>query len=229
MKLSFRLQQIADLISKYKNGEVLADIGTDHAYLPCYLLKNHIISKAYACEVAQGPYESSQATIVQNHLENQVIALLGDGIDPICDKDTDMIVIAGMGAYLISEILEKNLDYIKCVHTMFLQPNANSDHLRKYLFDHGFMIIDEKIVKDGHHVYEMMVVNHAKENVPYDEYDVVFGPVLKKNKDPLFIDKWQRQKKVYENIMNNLDVSHPRYNELSHKIKMIEVILDESI
>lgn len=229
MKLSFRLQQIADLISKYKNGEVLADIGTDHAYLPCYLVKNHIISQAYACEVSQGPYESSLTTIHQYQLEDQVIALLGDGIDPIRDKVTDMIVIAGMGAYLITEILEKNFEYIKRVHMMFLQPNANSDHLRKYLFDHRMMIIDEKIVKDGHHVYEMMAVCHSNHDIVYDEYDVVFGPVLKKNKDLLFIDKWRVQKKVYENIISNLDVTHPRYNELSHKIKMIEVILDESL
>lgn len=229
MKLSYRLKQIADLISKYKNGEVLADIGTDHAYLPCYLVENHIISQAYACEVAPGPYASSLATIQQHHLQDQVIALMGDGLDPIKDKPSDMIVIAGMGAYLISEILEKNFDYLSSVKMLFLQPNANSDHLRKYLFDHGLMIKDEKMVKDGHHIYEMMVVCHHYEDIVYDEYDILFGPILRQSKDPLFIEKWQRQKHVFENIIKDLDVEHPRYIELSHKIKMIEVTLNESI
>ena len=229
MKLSYRLKQIADLISKYKNGEVLADIGTDHAYLPCYLVENHIITQAYACEVANGPYQSSLATISQHQLQDQVIALLGDGLDPIKDKQSDMIVIAGMGAYLISEILEKNFNCLKQVKVLFLQPNANSDHLRKYLFEHGLMIIDEKMVKDGHHIYEMMVVCHQIADMEYDEYDILFGPVLKQHKDSLFIEKWQHQKHVFENIIKDLDADHPRYIELSHKIKIIEVVLDESL
>lgn len=69
MKLSKRLQAIADLIKKYKQGEILADIGTDHAYLPCYLVENDIINKAYACDIASGPINASIDTIHQYHLE----------------------------------------------------------------------------------------------------------------------------------------------------------------
>lgn len=227
MKLSNRLKRLVDLIEKYKKGDVLADIGTDHAYLPCYLVENKIISKAYACDVSQGPYESSLSTISKHHLIDQVEALLGDGLDPILDKKVDMITIAGMGSYLIGDILEKNRQYIKDDHLLFLQPNANTDHLRQYLFSHDFMIVDELLIKEGHHIYDMMVVK--KSHYIADEYDIEFGPILKNKKTELFIEKWKKQYVVYQNIMKGLSPNHPRYEELKHKIEMIEVILDESL
>ena len=127
MKLSKRLQLIADVISKYKQGSVLADIGSDHGYLPCYLVKNKIITCAYACDVAQGPLDSAKETIKQYGLEDKVFALLGNGLNPILDREVDMISIAGMGSYLISEILEEHREYLRNVKLMFLQANANND------------------------------------------------------------------------------------------------------
>lgn len=229
MKLSKRLQVLANLIEKYKQGDVLADIGTDHAYLPCYLIENKIVNKVYACDVAKGPYKSSLSTIKQRQISDDVEALLGDGLDPILDKKVDMIAIAGMGSFLITEILEKNIAYLNKIEIMFLQPNANTDHLRKYLFEHKFNIIDESLVKDGDHIYEMMVVKKVNQVMDHNEYDIEFGPILKKQLSPLFIDKWQKQYKVYQNIMKDLSKEHPRYIELKHKMKMIEVILNESI
>ena len=102
MKLSKRLQLIADVISKYKQGSVLAGMGSDHGYLQWYLVKNKIITCAYACDVAQGPLDSAKETIKQYGLEDKVFALLGNGLNPILDREVDMISIAGMGSYLIS-------------------------------------------------------------------------------------------------------------------------------
>ena len=108
MKLSKRLELLAYLVEKHKKGNILADIGTDHAYLPCYLIEKNIIDKAYACDVAKGPFAASLSTIRQYHFEENVEALLGDGLDPILDKEVDIVTIAGMGSFLIVEILEKN-------------------------------------------------------------------------------------------------------------------------
>ena len=108
MKLSGRLLELAQLVDKHKNGTILADIGTDHAYLPCYLIEKNIIEKAYACDVAQGPFKASLSTIEHYHFEEKIEALLGNGLNPILDKDVSMITIAGMGAFLIGDILEEN-------------------------------------------------------------------------------------------------------------------------
>ncbi len=136
MKLSKRLELLAYLVEKHKKGNILADIGTDHAYLPCYLIEKNIIEKAYACDVAKGPFAASLSTIKQYHFEENVEALLGDGLDPILDKEVDMVTIAGMGSFLIVEILEKNKAYLNKVKQFYLQPNANTDHLRKKDIDH---------------------------------------------------------------------------------------------
>ena len=213
MKLSKRLELLAYLVEKHKKGNILADIGTDHAYLPCYLIEKNIIDKAYACDVAKGPFAASLSTIKQYHFEENVEALLGDG----------------MGSFLIVEILEKNKAYLNKVKQFYLQPNANTDHLREYLFKNHFKIIDEKIIKDGHHVYEMMVVENTNQDIQYSQEDMMFGPVLRKNKNELFIRYWQKQYQTYLKIMNDLPSNHPRYLELEKQKQLIEGELNESL
>ena len=223
MKLSKRLELLAHLVEKHKKGNILADIGTDHAYLPCYLIEKNIIDKAYACDVAKGPFAASLSTIKQYHFEENVEALLGDGLDPILDKEIDMVTIAGMGSFLIVEILEKNKDYLNKVKQFYLQPNANTDHLRKYLFNNHFKIIDEKMIKDGHHVYEMMVIENTNQDIQYSQEDIMFGPILRKNKDELFIRYWQKQYQTYLKIMKDLPSNHPRYLDLEKQNENIEL------
>lgn len=230
MKLSKRLQLIADVIVKYKQGSVLADIGTDHGYLPCYLVENKIITSAYACDVAKGPLDSSKETIKQHALEDRVFPMLGSGLNPILNRKVDMISIAGMGAYLICEILDEHREYLRNVQIMFLQSNANNDHLRKYLFANDWIIIDEQMVKDAGHIYEVMVVTARKNKaVTYNQKDEEFGPILINNQTPLFKEKWQKQYQVYKKIQNTLSQDHPRYHEINNKMKMIKEVLHDCL
>lgn len=227
MKLSKRLQAIADLIEKYKQGEILADIGTDHAYLPCYLVENKIIEKAYACDIASGPINASIETIKQYQLEKNVIPLLGSGMNPIIDKKVDMISICGMGGKLTVDILNEYPDFLNH-HRYILQSNIGLEVLREFLSQENMVILDEDIVKDAHHIYEIIVCEKTKEKVEYNEIDFVFGPCLRKNKNHLFYEKWKHQLNVQKKIQDSLDENHPRYKEVSHMIEMIEGELNES-
>lgn len=228
MRLSKRLQLIAEVIEEYKQGSKLADIGTDHAYLPCYLVKNKIITHAYACDVADGPYGCSVETIAFYEVDKQVTALLGDGLEPILDKHVDMISIAGMGAHLVTEILDKHRVYLQNINVMFLQVNANTDYLRKYLFTNDWKIVDERMVKDAGHIYEVLVVTKQNnKDIVYTKEDVEFGPVLVTTRPNLFKEKWQNQYQIYNTIMASLPKDHPRYIELHDKVKRIEGILYE--
>ena len=230
MKLSKRLQLIADVIIKYKQGSVLADIGTDHGYLPCYLVENKIIASTYACDVAKGPLESSKETIKQYALEDRVFPMLGSGLNPILNRKVDMISIAGMGAYLICEILDEHREYLRDVKVLFLQSNANNDHLRKYLFANDWIIIDEQMVKDAGHIYEVMVITARKNKaITYNQKDEEFGPILINNQTPLFKEKWQKQYQVYKKIQNTLSQDHPRYHEIDNKMKMIKEVLHDCL
>ena len=228
MKLSGRLLELAQLVDKHKNGTILADIGTDHAYLPCYLIEKNIIEKAYACDVAQGPFKASLSNIEHYHFEEKIEALLGNGLNPILDKDVSMITIAGIGAFLIGDILDENKDYIDQNKLLFLQPNANSDHLREYLFKNNFTILDEKMIQDGHHIYEMMVVKKVND-VQMTKEDLLFGPVLRKEKSDLFIQYWKKQYKTYQRIQKDLPKEHQRYQEIDQILKLIEGELNESL
>ncbi len=226
MKLSKRLQAIADLIKKYKQGERLADIGTDHAYLPCYLVSEGIIEKAYACDIASGPIHASIETIQSNHLEEKVIPLLGSGMNPILDKEVDMISICGMGGKLTVEILDEHKELLD--HLFILQSNVGLDILREYLFQQNIKIIDEDIVEDAHHIYEIIVCKKACQELDYTLEDIYFGPCLRKKKNKLFYKKWQRQLQIYQNIIVSLEKSHSRYQEVKKLIGMIEGEINES-
>ena len=227
MKLSKRLQAIADLITKYKQGDTLADIGTDHAYLPCYLVSEGIIEKAYACDIASGPINASIETIQLYQLERHVIPLLGSGMNPIIDKNVDMISICGMGGKLTVDILDEHKEFLDH-HRFILQSNVGLEVLREYLFKHQMKIIDEGIVKDAHHIYEIIVCEKTKEVISYNEQDIYFGPCLRKNKNGLFYEKWYRQLEIQRKIIESLDSTHPRYQEVIHMIQLIEGEINES-
>lgn len=226
MKLSKRLQAIANYIVKYKQGDTLADIGTDHAYLPCYLVEQGVIDKAYACDIASGPINVSIETIQLYHLEKKVIPLLGSGMNPICDKKVDMISICGMGGKLTVDILDEYRDLLG--HYRFiLQVNVGLDILREYLFQQQMKIMDEGIVRDAHHIYEIIVCEKAKEPFSYSRKDIDFGPCLRKNKTDLFYEKWYYQLNIQKKILASLNSQHPRYQEVMKMIEMIEGELNE--
>lgn len=223
MKLqSQRLLSVALLIEKYKQGRFLADIGSDHAYLPAYLIDKKSIEYAYACDIAQGPLQKAQETINKYHCENQIEALLGNGLDPIVNKKVDMISICGMGGLLICDILEKHLDLLDdCL--LFLQPNTAEDLLREFLMKHKFKIIDEAIILDSHHIYEILVCK--KGNMPLTKKDILFGPYLRQEKNEIFIEKWTHILETKIKILHSLPNDHIRYEEIKNEIDIIEEVL----
>lgn len=226
MKLSKRLYAISKLVEKYKHGEVLADIGSDHGYLPCDLVSRNVMKKAYACDIAEGPLNASKENIQLNHLENKVIPLLGSGMNPIINKNVDMISISGMGGILMVEILDEYKDLLKN-YRFVLQANVGIEVLREYLNQMNLKIIDEDIVKDAHHIYEIIVCEYGQSDSLTKE-DIYFGPVLRKNRSQLFIEKWQYNLKIQQKILSSLEQTHPKYQEVLSMIKMIEGELSES-
>lgn len=144
--LDERLLACASLVS---NGARLADIGTDHAYLPIWLLINNKISYAIACDINQSPLDSGRENADKYTAEN-IEFRLGNGLAPIKEKDniTD-IVIAGMGGEIISEILKASPIAKKQGVNLILQPMTKSEELIKFLYNEGFEI-DSQICTVSH-------------------------------------------------------------------------------
>ena len=141
---SNRIQEILEWV----NGECIADIGCDHAYVVCNAILNHQSKKGYACDVAQGPLDNAKKTIEENHLSDFVSCRLLDGIQGL-ESDVDQIIICGMGGKLIIDILSKGNLYRGL--RLLLSCHKDDFALRKYLHDHHIHIVREKMIYDHGH------------------------------------------------------------------------------
>ena len=143
--------------AKLCKGDVLCDVGTDHGYLPCYMIENGLCKKAYACDIARGPLNSAIEHIKERCLSDRITALLSDGLDSVEKGDVTDVVIAGMGGELIAQIISR-CEWLKEGINLVLQPMTKPDILRKSLFDLGFCITRELACVSGRFVYSVMQV-----------------------------------------------------------------------
>ena len=150
IRLDSRLSAVADFV---RNNSVVADIGTDHAYLLAYLLQQGIISKGIAADLRQGPLDNAKRTLIEcGQLEN-VRLVLSDGLDKLKKGDCDDIVIAGMGGILIKDILERTSWIYDEKIRIIAQPMSHAEVLRRFFAENGFKIISESAATDGRHNY----------------------------------------------------------------------------
>ncbi len=172
MKLDNRLMAIANLVRKDK---ILADIGTDHAYLPVYLVEKGIINKAIASDLRVGPLDNAKTTVASYGYENQIELRLSDGLDNFKENEVDEIAVAGMGGLLISQFIErtkwlKNSD----IH-LILQPMTHIEELRKAMFDNGFIMDKEVVAKDGDKLYIVFSAYYYDDVTAYTDLDLIVG------------------------------------------------------
>ncbi|MEG2813895.1 MAG: class I SAM-dependent methyltransferase [Oscillospiraceae bacterium] len=166
-KIDKRLSAVASLINK---SEYMCDIGTDHAYLPCYLIKSNICKRCFACDINQLPLNSAKKNIEKNGLSDKITTVLSNGLENVNPDFATEIVIAGMGGELISTIID-NWQYSKEENRHFiLQPMTKIDILRRYLCENGFEIIREIPVLEENHCYVAMSVYFK--NKPFTPSDL---------------------------------------------------------
>ena len=177
LKLKSRLNMAAQMVRK---GSRLADIGTDHAYLPASLILDGTVPCAIAADLRKGPLENAEATVNHYGIAEKVQLRLSDGLKCVNRDEVDDIVIAGMGGILISEILEaapwvkdKNIQLI-------LQPQTHDEILRKWLWENGFEITDEDSCFDDGKTYICMAVRYTGEVTSHSEAEILFGGFLSK-------------------------------------------------
>lgn len=147
--LSIRLNAVANLI---KDNKIVADIGTDHASLPIFLVKEGRANKVYAADINVGPLESAKKNITDANLTDKIETILSDGLKNV-PKDAEEIAIAGMGGKLIAEIIDA-APFTKSQNVgLVLQPMSNASFLRRYLLENGYDILIETAFEDAGHLY----------------------------------------------------------------------------
>ncbi len=197
-KLSKRLAAVASFVEQ---GATLADIGSDHAYLPCHLVMEGRISKAIAGEVVKGPFESAVKNVRKKGLTHEITVRLGNGLEAIQETDgVDTITIAGMGGPLIASILTDGSEKLKDVKRIITQPNIHALSIREWAIQKGWRIIDEQILKEDNKIYEIIVLE--KGQATYGELEMMVGPFLLERKSHTFIEKWKRESDEWKRVLS---------------------------
>lgn len=200
LNLSPRLAMVARFVTP---GARIADIGSDHGYLPAHLLLNQNITYAVIGEVASGPLENAKHELDRRHLTAYTQVRLANGLAAILPEDNvTEVTIAGMGGILISEILSAGYQRHQKFEKLILQPNTDEQVLRTWLEQHHYQITAEDIVQEGKHFYEVIVAQPGEQVL--SETDRLFGPLLRKQQAPAFFAKWQKELQRIETIFDNL-------------------------
>ena len=229
MELSKRLKFIASHIEKCKS---IADIGTDHGYIPIYAVKNNLCESAIASDINKDPVRKSKLNISLEGLSEKIETRLGGGLEPIKTKEVDGIIIAGMGGNLIRDILEEGKNKLPFFKFIILQPAQNPEVLREYLYNNGYKILEEDLCFDEGIYYELFkVVKNNEEHTKVDNIFYEFSPILLKKKHTLMFpyleSKEEKYKKILGFIKDDSESAKKRKEEIKEKLNFIESLKKE--
>lgn len=227
MELSKRLNWIIEKLDKAK---VIMDVGTDHGYIPIYLVKNGIAEKVIASDINKDPLKKAQINAALDGVSDKIDLRLGGGLAPLKNREAEAVIIAGMGGNLIRDILEADFNKVKSLQYLILQPAQNPEVLREYLYNSDYEILDEDLCLDEGKYYELFKVRYKSgdyiklENIFYE-----ISPTMLSKKLPLlksYIEsKIDKNKKVINFIVDDTEHAKERKNELKEKIERLESLL----
>jgi len=200
IRLSKRLKQIADFVPL---GTVVADIGTDHALLPSYLVQEKFVPTAIAVDVSAGPLEVAQKQVRSLLLADRISVRLGDGLQSLKPGEVQTVVIAGMGGATIRKILLRSPQVVNHLQRLILQPNIAAEVVRGWAIHNNWKIIDEEIVYEDERFYEIIVLEPGKMKIEDDVY-LFLGPKLVEKFQLYLVDYLKSQKKGDEEILQQL-------------------------
>jgi tRNA (adenine22-N1)-methyltransferase len=189
-RLSQRLERVA---AQVPAGARLADIGSDHGYLPVALLRRGVIAAGVAGEVALTPFQAAERSVRENGLEQHISVRRADGLAAIEPTDgITAISLCGMGGETIRDILERGKACLNGQERLILQPNGGEQPLRHWLMDQGYRIVFEEVLRENRFDYEIIVAERGAA-VLYSATQLYFGPLLLQARSPAFLLKWQRR------------------------------------
>lgn len=235
IKLSDRMQLIADMIVP---GKSVADVGTDHGYIPIYLYSEGICQNVILTDVAVGPLNIAKKNLLEcglNECEGLQLRI-GNGLECLSEAETDYVIIAGMGGDLISDILSKDMNKSHSFENLIFQPRTHVELFRKFLDDNGFAIRREHIVNENGHLSEIMLAKPAV--LCKDEYyeafneeaDYIVPPYYLKNKEPLLKDYLNLQISRARTVIAELEKSESedKNDKLKYWTERLELLMSKS-
>lgn len=195
-------------------GRVAADIGTDHGFLPIYLIRREICPRVIACDLREEPLKRARENIKAAGLEDQIELRLSDGLQKLHPKEASDIILAGMGGELMAGILAaaswlQNSDY-----RLILQPMSRAEMLRAYLFDMGFAIRQEAALFDAGRVYTVIAAVYTGIRTPTEGAAPYLGG-LPEHPSPAAVEYLKRQQKLLDRRIEGLKIRGATESEIS--------------
>lgn len=227
MNIGARLETVGSLILP---NSILADIGTDHAYLPVYLLQEGKITSAIAGDIAQGPCKAAENTVAMYNMKTKVQVRLGSGLSVLSPNEVNCISIAGMGGSSMVEILSADLEIAKSAERLILQPQTGAAGLRKWLLANDWEIVEEELVWENKRLYEIIAaerVHSLQKN--YSQAELEIGPILLAKQHPLLKDQFAKQLDTYNKQLCFMEksvtaVQTEKYLQLKKMVEELETL-----
>lgn len=234
MELSKRLKAVAGLVTE---GASVADIGTDHGYVPIWLIQSGRAEKVIAMDVNEGPLERARGHIRSKRLENVIFTRKSDGLQALHVGEADTMIAAGMGGGLVIRILENSPEITADLKEFILQPQSEIHKVREYLNRHGYRSVEEDMVEEDGKYYPMMKVIPTEqkglyaEGVPAAEEELEYGKYLLEKGHPVMGEYLKKELSVNQGVYEKLRVQESertkeRSAEILHMIKRAEDLLD---
>ena len=223
MDLSKRLQTIISLVEP---GEMIADIGTDHGYVPIALVRRGICRKGLAMDVGNGPLERAREHIHAHSMENVIGTRLSDGLHMLQPGEADRIVIAGMGGPLMQRILEEGEAAARAAGQLILSPQSGLREFRRFLTENHYYIQNEAMLREDGKDYTILIVHDGEPEV-YDESDYTYGKRIREEDIPVKIDYLKREIALRESLLDKLHAKNTekaaiRREELTGELRLAQ-------
>lgn len=221
--LKNRLKIVSSLI---KDANVVADIGTDHAYLPIYLIKHHQAKIVYACDLNPNPLKIAKVNISKFGLNNQIFPVLSNGLEFVNNPEItniDYVTICGLGAQTILEILlndhQKIAKYIICC-------NTEISLIRKWTVKNNFRITNELLINEDDHFYWIAVIDKSQASDLTNQQFIEFGNLKFFQNNQLYFSYLNLKLAHLKQILTQIKPTHFRYQQIATEIKQIKEYLN---
>jgi len=212
IKLSKRLEAISSLIP---NNSKIIDVGCDHGLLDIYIYQNKICQNIIASDINENALKNAKENIRKNKLEEKIETRLGNGLDTLKeDDDIDTIIISGMGAHTVVDIIKNNFKKLKKINTIVIQSNTKIEFLRREIVKLKYLIDDEILIEDNQKIYT--IIKFIKGKQRYTKKELYFGPKLLEKNTKLFQSNNKKELEKLQAILKKI----PKNNIINiYKIK----------
>ncbi|MCH5185151.1 MAG: SAM-dependent methyltransferase [Oscillospiraceae bacterium] len=218
-----RLTAIHNKIS----AKIIADIGTDHAYIPINAVLDGRCERAYASDIRTGPLEIARNNVVKYDLADKIALRLGAGLSAVEKGAAGEIIIAGMGGIMIRDIISNDIDKARSADRLILQPMNSAHELRRYLFENGFEIVAEDLAAEGFKIYNIFVCEKGSGGGSGDILDLHLPPMLYGHK--LFDMLLDKKIKEFAKISGGIKRAANRTPEEEKNLIVYERLLEKAV